>query len=129
MKTPLRLLCMLVMLLSSFALSAQIKGTPKNTYIVSKGSGTDAAIRDEAAIADADFTEFRLQNKHRVLTFDNGVVIELLSATELRSLGYNVNPATYMADVPEGYTEPTYSVSDQGYLMVNYPSNPSILKK
>jgi hypothetical protein len=129
MKKPNLVFCMLVMLLTSFAFSVHAAGTPKNTYIITKGAGTDAAIKDEEAIKNADFTEFRLQNKHRLLTFDNGVVIELLSATELKALGYDVNPAAFMVDVPQGYVEPTYSVTDQGALMVFYPPNPSILKK
>ena len=53
------------------------------------------------------------------------VVIELLSAIEIKSLGFDINIENYSENLPEGYQEPIYSIAPNGNLMQFHKSLPT----
>jgi hypothetical protein len=121
-KSLLLLLLVVGASLISFRANAQ---TPRNTFIITAKSGTPEAEKVAAALEQANFNDFRLRNTHRILKFDNGVVVELLSATEMKALGYQIDPSFYPEALPAGYIEPTYSISESGTIMQNVTPNPN----
>lgn len=97
-----------------------MSGTPKNTFsVLVKANTTDADLASKC-IEKSDFNNYRLRNTRRKLTFESGVVIELLSAVEVKSLGYNIDPTFYVENVNKNYVEPIYSITTNGDLIQNH---------
>ncbi|MBI3510649.1 MAG: hypothetical protein HY064_08290 [Bacteroidetes bacterium] len=117
-------LFVLLMTYASSRATAQVV-TPANTFVVTAKAGTPEADQASAAVQAADFSDYRLRTAHRTLTFTNGVVIELLSATELKVIGYNIDPSFYPESTPAGYIDPQYTVNENGYLIVIYQHAPT----
>lgn len=95
-------------------------GTPVGTFtVVNHGSVTDTRAY-ETAIANADMEGYRYQNKRCTITFDNGVQIELLSATEMMQAGHTVNISDYkISDSPQ-WIQPTFHLNVDGTLSAIY---------
>lgn len=109
-----------VVILCAFFVSktkAQTILTPSSTYIISAKAGTGEARLAAAAVEKTDLSNYRLRSAHRKLTFDTGVVVELLSAEELKKLGHKIDPLNYTEKLDEKYVEPVYSVAPNGTLM------------
>ena len=96
MKNSCNLLFLLIIcFFISGKLNAQETLTPNTTFhVVSKQNTSDAALAAKC-VEKSDFNNYRLRDARRKLTFDNGVVIELFSAVELKNLGYNIDPNFY----------------------------------
>lgn len=90
---------------------------PINSFVVVKGENTQDAIMASKALETAEMEMYRLRDSRRTLTFKNGVVIELLSAKELKAKGVDINLDSYNEVLPKGYVEPTYLVNDKGQLI------------
>ncbi len=99
---------------------AQLLGTPKNTFsVLTKANTTDADLASKC-IEKSDFNNYRLRNTRRKLTFESGVIVELLSAVELKSLGYNIDPDFFAENMDNKYVEPIYSITANGDLIQNH---------
>jgi hypothetical protein len=100
-------------------------GTPVGTFtVVSHGSVTDTRPY-ETAIANADMEQFRYQNQRCTITFDNGVKIELLSATEMQQAGHNITISDYKYSDTPGWTQPTFHLNADGTLSALYTKSNS----
>jgi hypothetical protein len=86
-------LCGTLLFVFAMALSqASAQTTHKTFEITQHGTVTNVAPY-EAALLQANFDTYRRADERRVLKFDNGLVVELLSAKELLYLGIKVNTA------------------------------------
>jgi hypothetical protein len=102
---------------------AQSALTPANTIVVTSKAGTVEAKQAIESVLKTDFNNYRLRSAHRKLTFENGVVIELLSAQELLNLGYKVDPMYFREKMDANYVEPLYSIAPNGILIQTFPSS------
>ena len=99
---------------------SQISGTPKNTFNVIVKANTSESDLASKCVEKSDFSIYRLKSTRRKLTFESGVVIELLSAVEVKNLGYNIDPTFYAEDIDKKYVEPIYSITANGDLIQNH---------
>lgn len=99
--------------------------TPAKSFVLVKGEHSAEAEKALKAVENADMEMFRLRNSRRTLTFQGGVVIELLSAEELRKAGFDIDPSHYTESLPKGYKEPTYVVSTDGKLIQYFETLPT----
>lgn len=99
---------------------AQKSLTPKNTFSVLVKANTPDADLASNCIEKSDFSNYRLRNARRKLTFDSGVIIELFSAIELKNMGHNINSEFYAENLPKNYVEPIYSITKNGDLIQNH---------
>ena len=74
-------------------------------------------ITDEAAIEKATWDKYRLVDKRRVITFKEGVIIELLSANEMTEQGLEINHSKVMKQSPKGSYQPLFVLSDNGFII------------
>jgi hypothetical protein len=111
---------LIVLLLTATANQKLYAGTPIGTFsVVSNGSVTDTRPY-EVAFANADMEQFRYQNKRCTITFDNGVQIELLSATEMQQAGHNITLGDYKYSDPQNWTAPIFHLNADGTLSAMY---------
>lgn len=95
-------------------------GTPVGTFtVISHGSVTDTRPY-ETAIANADMESYRYQNRRCIISFDNGVQIELLSALEMQQLGHNVVLTDYKMDDTPNWIQPVFHLNADGTLSAVY---------
>jgi hypothetical protein len=92
------------------------------TYKVINNPGLDSKElkRYQSAIDEADLSSFRLRNARQVIDFDNGLKVELFSATELIDLGKQINIEEYVVRFPYQYVFPTFRVTKEGKLLAAY---------
>lgn len=94
--------------------------TPKNTFLVVAKQNSSEAELASKCIEKSDFSSHRLRDARRKLTFENGVIVELLSANELKNLGYAIDPTFYPEKIDKKYVEPIYSITTNGDLIQNH---------
>lgn len=99
--------------------------TPSKTFVVIKGAGTKDAELATTAVEKADMEIFRLRSSRRTIAFKSGVVIELLSADEMKAAGFDVDPAHYTLHLPDNYKEPVYDIAVNGQLIQYFESAPA----
>lgn len=77
------------------------------------------------AMEDANFDSYRFINKRRNLTFESGVVIELLSVNEVKALGIEIDETKATSShLPQGYIPPTYKITEEGKIVAVHTLNP-----
>ena len=74
------------------------------------------------AMEEANFDSYRYINARRKLTFDSGIVIELLSIYELQKLNISVDESKAKIYNSEQETNPIYSLSSNGHILARYKS-------
>jgi hypothetical protein len=122
------LMLILAGVLYASGVQSQTLLTPANTIVVTAKAGTAEAKAAVEAVEKTDFSNYRLRSLHRKLTFENGVVIELLSAEEMVNLGYKLNPMYFREKMEANYSEPLYSVAPNGILIQIFQAAPSSSK-
>jgi hypothetical protein len=65
--------------------------------ITSKGNVSDIKLYEDA-MNSANFDSYRFQTKRRMINFEAGVLIELLSAEEVESKGLEINKSLALND-------------------------------
>lgn len=120
MKPKYFLPLLILSLLGIYRVNAQTSLTPKNTFAVTAKQNSPEAELASKCIEKSDFNNYRLKDTRRKLTFDNGVEVELFSATELKNLGYKIDPSFYAEHVDKNYVEPIYSITANGDLIQNH---------
>lgn len=116
-----RKLFVLIVLLTISAFQINVHaGTPVGTFtVINRGSVTDAQPY-ETAVAAADLESFRYRNTRCIITFDNGLQVELLSAAEMQQLGHNIVVGDYkVADEPN-WIQPVFHLNQDGTLSAMY---------
>lgn len=115
---------LLVILLASVLVKAQNKTLP--------GSFTIKNLEDKSklefyvnAIENASFEELRLKNKSQEFKFENGFVLELTSATELKNKGVVLNVESYKEQLDADFNCPLFLITDAGKLVALYNSIPT----
>jgi len=77
------------------------------------------------AIENASFEELRLKNKSQEFKFENGFVLELTSATELKNKAFNINVEAYKEEFEKDFQFPLFRVSNAGQLVALYYTKPT----
>lgn len=86
----------------------------------------DVKLSDEelskyvTAIEKADMNSYRNRTKRQILTFDNGLKVELYSAKELIIKGINLDINDYQDTRDPKFTFPTFHLAENGYLVALY---------
>ena len=106
-------------------LSAQTSKTPRETFIIVAQTVKSDTAKIIKSVFEADFDLYRLRSVHRKITFDTGVVVELLSAVELKAMGYEIDLMSYTEFLPNNYIEPIYTITPEGYLLQVHKSLPT----
>ena len=101
--------CIAVMLLLSFAMSAQ-----QPTYVITKLADTDQALL-ETALEKCSLDRYRKLEGRSELHFKSGTIVQLLSFKELEAQGIKLDASHA---VPEEHTNNnTFVLSPQGYVL------------
>ncbi len=89
-----------------------------------KGSFTLKNLVDQSklefytsAIENANFEELRLLNQSQEFKFDNGFVLELPSAYELKNKGLISETSQYKLEHDKDFQAPLFSISTEGRLV------------
>lgn len=108
-------LCFFLLLSFTFSFSQQINSSV-SFQIVSTGNVADIqAYKD--ALHKADWKCHRCMNARRTLTFDSGVVVELLSASELSAQGISVDVSCLADEKNLSSVQPVYRLSESGIII------------
>ena len=107
-----KLIIALSILLSSSALFGQDK-----SYVLT----SPAQVRDInlyiTAIDNANWDKYRLLNERRTITFQKGVIIELLSADEMTEKGMEVDLSKILKQKPTTLYKPVFVLGENGYII------------
>ena len=114
-----KFLIVLVFITGSITSANEVSAqTDPSTYEIPPFTyGEQVEIDLHKAIGEADMDIYRLRNKRRELNFNNRGVVILYSAEELKQKGMKIDPLNYPEDVPSGYKEPVYVLSEDGKLI------------
>jgi hypothetical protein len=78
----------------------------------------------ETAFSTADMTKFRFSNKSNVITFRNGLKVELFSANQLVANGVTVDSSKLMVKEPTNRDDYLFDISeDKKYILQKYAVN------
>jgi len=94
--------------------------TAENSFEIINSSSFDNSNNYKQAIMAASFDTFRLKNERVTLVFANGLQVELLSATELKSIGTAINLDDYREQNLPDYVMPTFELAPNGYIVAKY---------
>jgi hypothetical protein len=83
--------------------------------VVSQGNYTLSQI--DQAFSGANMDAYRKQSIRRTLTFNNGAVVQLLSATELQGQGCNFEQSLVMPDNAPVDANRRFELSQDGYII------------
>ena len=91
-------------------------------------------IKDNAQVADinlyvtaiekANWNKYRLVDERRVITFKEGVKIELLSANEMTEKGLEINHSEVLKQSPKESYQPLFVLSDNGFIIEQHSYKP-----
>ena len=78
----------------------------------------------ETAFSTADMTKFRFSNKSNVITFKNGLEVELFSANQLVANGVSVDTTKLLVKEPTNRDDYLFDISeDKKYILQKYAVN------
>lgn len=100
-------------LLTSYAFG---QGKPNTYKVINKGTVADTKPYEDALSA-ANMDSHRLRDKRAVIIFETGVTVELFSAKELVSLGYNVNPEEFEVEKNPSSQRPVFAIGPNNYIL------------
>ena len=89
-----------------------------NTYMVNQANNVINISDYETAMDAANFDAYRYINRRRLITFDTGVEIELLSVYELQALNIPVNASKGRIYNARTETTPTYRLGLNSRILV-----------
>lgn len=69
------------------------------------------------AMNKADFDSYRFIDQRRVLNFNTGVKIELLSSNELKNLGVSFDSSKAINYIPDYEGKTIYKLGNNGYII------------
>lgn len=114
-----KILVLLLLLMPAFHLNV-FAGTPAGTFTITN-HGTVSDIQPyETAIANADLESYRYRNQRCVITFDNGLQVELLSAVEMQQAGHAIVVADYKTADNPNWIQPIFHLNADGTLSAMY---------
>lgn len=119
-----RTIFLAVIILSSILGTAQNKTIPGSFVIKDLKEGNKLSFYT-IAIEGANFEELRLKNKSQEFKFENGFILELISATELKSKGVSVDLTNYKEELDKDFQTPLFKISEDGKLVAMYASMPT----
>ena len=94
-----------------------------DTYVISNNAGATNISDYETVMDVANFDSYRFIDKRRILTFDSGVIIELLSVNEIKQLNLECDETKALSEeLPVGYTNPTLRLTSTGHIIIEYPT-------
>ncbi len=106
------------LLIISAATHAQV--TDSRSYVVMQTGGEDTAPYT-TALESANLDRYRLVDERRVLVFDNGFQVELLSSNELNAMGISFDPRRIITDNNVAPLHPAvFKLAANGYILESY---------
>ena len=94
-----------------------------DTYLISNNAGATNISDYETVMDVANFDSYRFIDKRRILTFDSGVIIELLSVNEIKQLNLECDETKALSeDLPVGYPNPLLRLTSAGHIILEYPT-------
>jgi len=106
----------LIFLASSFIITPKLY-SQKNTYKIIEKNNVLNISEYRTAMDKANFDTYRYIQKRRKISFDTGVVIELLSVYELQALNIPVDASKGRIYNKNGETNPIYRLGNNGYIL------------
>lgn len=98
---------------------SQIK-TPPNSYEIIHNTLVSQEDFYKQSIEMANLENYRLKNQRVSLSFENGFVVELISAEELYSKNNSVDLNSYQSEFPVSFILPTFKIIPTGELVAIY---------
>jgi hypothetical protein len=80
----------------------------------------DIIIKHTNSLSSADMEKYRGKTISKVFEFQNGIKFKLISARDLFISGQNIDPNNYSDTRPYNYKEPTFLLTDSGFLIALY---------
>ena len=80
----------------------------------------ETMVKYEKIIKQSNLEDYRLKTKSVILTFTNGFKIELISAEQIFIHDHKINVSNYSDDHGKQYTDPTFFINDDGFLIALY---------
>lgn len=106
-----------------FTCLSTIAQTPSGSFQITQTGSAESVGPYVAAIENADFETYRLQNQRVSLSFDNGLTFELLSAVEMQQAGIPVSIASYRESNSPDYQAPVLFLGPNGMIAAQYEDN------
>lgn len=100
-----------------------------NTYTVVNTNDVTNIIDYKTAMDNANFDSYRYINKRRIITFDTGVEIELLSVYELQDLNIQVDASKGRIYNEKMKTNPIYRLGENGYILAEIETRNTVKSK
>lgn len=116
--TTLLIIFALFALVAKF--NAQTIKTLPNSFEITQNTLVSQEDFYKHSILDANLENYRLKSKRVLLNFENGFVVELLSADELYSKNNSIDINSYQTEFPKNYLLPTFKVLSNGSLVATY---------
>jgi len=107
-----KLIFALIITISSTGLFAQDR-----SYVITDEAQVEDINLYVTAIEKATWDKYRLVDKRRVITFKEGVIIELLSANEMTEQGLKINHSMILKQSPKGSYQPLFVLSENGFII------------
>lgn len=97
-------------------LSSSAFAQDKSYIVMDKAQVTDINLYI-TAIEKASWDKYRLVDERRVITFKEGVKIELLSANEMTEKGLEIDLSKVMKQASNGKYQPLFVLSESGVII------------
>lgn len=98
---------------------SQIKTQP-DSYEITHNTLVSQENFYKQSIEKASLENYRLKSQRVSLSFENGFVIELLSAEELYSKNNSIDLNSYQSEFPARFVLPTFKILPTGELVAIY---------
>ncbi|MBA4239608.1 MAG: hypothetical protein C0448_02690 [Sphingobacteriaceae bacterium] len=122
-KTTMKKLTILI-ILTLFSvisrLNAQSVKTLPNSFEIVQNTLISKEDFYKHSILEANLENYRLKTQRVLLSFENGFVVELLSAEELHSKNNSIDVNSYQSEFPKNYLLPVFTVLPNGSLVATY---------
>ena len=108
------LLILSILFFCKFSFSQSFEIIDKNNF------SDDVITLHTNSLSSADLEKFRGKTISKVFEFQNGIKFKLIPARDLIISGQNIDPNNYSDTRPFNYTEPTFLLTDSGFLIALY---------
>lgn len=102
-----------------FTFNITLKAQEKKgeTYIITDNGSVKNVQPYIDALNNADMKYHRLKNKRYTIIFDTGVTVQLFSATELITIGRNINLEDYPDSFDSSHQEPVFLLGQNNFIL------------
>lgn len=113
------LLFLIFICFSANRVFSQIKTLP-NSYEITHNTLISQEDFYKLSIEKANLENYRLKSQRVSLSFENGFIVELISAEELYSKNNSIDLNSYQSEFPARFILPTFKIVATGELVAIY---------